>query len=58
MGSFNNWVKGSHLEQPQNRRVVDVADQIMTGAAFLYRMQSLKIQGLVLPSHYGQYHPI
>lgn len=58
MGSFNNWVKGSYLEKPENRRVVDVAEQIMTGTAFLYRMQSLKIQGLVLPSHYSQYHPI
>ncbi|SRR5579883_1753301 len=58
MGSFNDWVRGSYLEKPHNRRVVDVAYHIMTGAAFLYRMQSLKIQELLLPDHYSQYHPV
>ncbi|MBE9033939.1 PfaD family polyunsaturated fatty acid/polyketide biosynthesis protein [aff. Roholtiella sp. LEGE 12411] len=57
MGSFNDWVKGSYLSEPKNRRVVDVADQIMTGAVFLYRIQSLKIQGLQIPNYYSQYHP-
>ncbi len=42
---------------PNNRRVVDVADQIMTGAVFLYRIQSLKIQGLQIPNYYSQYRP-
>ncbi len=58
MGSFNNWVRGSYLAEPHNRRVVDVANHIMTGAAFLYRMQSLKMQGLLLPVHYSQYCPV
>jgi len=58
MGSFNNWVRGSYLAEPHNRRVVDVANHIMTGAAFLYRMQSLKMQGLLLPAHYSQYCPV
>ncbi|WP_445636363.1 2-nitropropane dioxygenase [Nostoc sp. DSM 114161] len=58
MGSFNDWVKGSYLSDPNNRRVVDVADQIMTGAAFLYRIQSLKIQGLQLSNYYSQYQPV
>ncbi|MBD6614632.1 PfaD family polyunsaturated fatty acid/polyketide biosynthesis protein [Komarekiella sp. 'clone 1'] len=57
MGSFNDWVRGSYLSEPKNRRVVDVADQIMTGAVFLYRIQSLKIQGLQIPNYYSQYHP-
>ena len=46
MGSFNNWIKGSYLADLNNRRVLDVANQIMTGVVFLYRMQVLKIQGL------------
>ncbi|MBD2663048.1 2-nitropropane dioxygenase, NPD [Richelia sinica FACHB-800] len=57
MGSFNDWVKGSYLAEPANRHVVDVADQIMKGTAFLYRIQSLKMQGLQLPNDYTQYRP-
>ena len=58
MGAFNDWVRGSYLAEPNNRRVVDVAFHIMTGAAFLYRMQALKIQGLQMPAHYSQYRPV
>ncbi|WP_414576447.1 PfaD family polyunsaturated fatty acid/polyketide biosynthesis protein [Anabaena sp. CCY 9402-a] len=57
MGSFNDWVRGSYLEVPSNRKVVDVAHHIMTGAAFLYRIQSLKFQGLQMPDNYSQYFP-
>jgi len=58
MGSFNNWVRGSYLADINNRRVVDIADQIMTGAAYLYRVQNLKIQGLQMPEEFSQYHPV
>ncbi|NMG05896.1 PfaD family polyunsaturated fatty acid/polyketide biosynthesis protein [Brasilonema sp. UFV-L1] len=57
MGSFNDWVRNSYLAEPKNRRVVDVAHHIMTGAAFLYRIQSLKLQGLQISDDYCQYHP-
>ncbi|MBE9201842.1 MULTISPECIES: PfaD family polyunsaturated fatty acid/polyketide biosynthesis protein [unclassified Nodularia (in: cyanobacteria)] len=57
MGSFNDWVRGSYLAEPNNRRVVDVAHHIITGAAFLYRIQSLKIQGMQIPDDYSQYCP-
>ncbi|MBE9007238.1 PfaD family polyunsaturated fatty acid/polyketide biosynthesis protein [Fortiea sp. LEGE XX443] len=57
MGGFNDWVRGSYLAEPQNRRVVDVADHIMQGAAYLYRIQNLKIQGLQIPDYYTQYLP-
>ncbi|MBD2626029.1 PfaD family polyunsaturated fatty acid/polyketide biosynthesis protein [Trichormus variabilis] len=57
MGSFNDWVRGSYLSESKNRKVVDIADHIMTGAAFLYRIQSLKIQGLKIPDEYSQYRP-
>ncbi|WP_138497434.1 PfaD family polyunsaturated fatty acid/polyketide biosynthesis protein [Nostoc sp. PA-18-2419] len=58
MGSFNDWVRGSYLSDPKNRQVVDVADQMMNGAAFLYRIQSLKIQGLQVSDYYSQYQPV
>jgi trans-AT polyketide synthase, acyltransferase and oxidoreductase domains len=57
MGGFNDWVRGSYLFEPKNRRVVDVAHHIMIGAAFLYRIQNLKIQGLQIPENYSQYRP-
>ncbi|MFT7588685.1 MAG: trans-AT polyketide synthase/acyltransferase/oxidoreductase domain-containing protein [Limisphaerales bacterium] len=49
MGAFNDWAKGSYLEDYPNRKVVDVAEHIMQGAAYLYRIQSLKMQGVEFP---------
>ncbi|MCL4150046.1 UNVERIFIED_CONTAM: hypothetical protein GTU68_033482 [Idotea baltica] len=46
MGAFNDWVRGSYLEHYPNRKVADVAEKIMEGAAYLYRIQSLKTQGV------------
>jgi trans-AT polyketide synthase/acyltransferase/oxidoreductase domain-containing protein len=57
MGSFNDWAKATYLAEPNNRRVVDVANHIMRGTAFLFRMQSLQIQGLQMPANYIQYQP-
>jgi trans-AT polyketide synthase, acyltransferase and oxidoreductase domains len=57
MGGFNDWVKGSYLEAPENRHVVDVAHHIMTGAAYLQRLQTLKFQGLQLPDELSHYRP-
>jgi len=58
MGGFNDWVRGSYLSEPNQRHVVDVANQIMKGTAFLYRIHSSKIQGLQMPPYYSQYQPI
>lgn len=58
MGAFNDWVRGSYLEAPEQRRVVDVTRHIMRGAALLYRVQSLKLQGVQMPSHYASYRPL
>lgn len=57
MGAFNNWIRNSYLADLNNRKVVDVAENIMTGAAFLYRLQILKVQGLQIPNYYSQYAP-
>ena len=46
MGAFNDWVKGTYLESYQQRKVADVAEQIMQGAAYLFRIQTLKTQGV------------
>ena len=57
MGAFNNWVKDSYLAEPNNRKVVDLAHHIMIGAAYLYRLQHLKLQGISLPAKYWNYRP-
>lgn len=57
MGAFNDWVRGSYLEQPGNRRVVEIAKHILTGSAFLYRVQGLRMNGVILPPAVGQYRP-
>lgn len=49
MGAFNDWVRGSFLETPANRRVADVGREIMDGAAYLYRLRALRMRGLRLP---------
>jgi len=50
MGAFNDWTRGTPLEQPENRHVADVGRRLMEGAALLYRMQSLKMQGVTIPT--------
>ncbi len=57
MGAFNDWVQDSYLADPANRRVVDIAHHIMIGAAYLYRVQQLKSQGVHIAGHYSQYCP-
>jgi PfaD family protein len=48
MGAFNEWVKGSFLEAPGQRRVATVAWNILFGAAVLMRANQLKLQGVRL----------
>jgi trans-AT polyketide synthase, acyltransferase and oxidoreductase domains len=57
MGSFNDWVRGTALEDYQNRHAAVVAQEIMTGCAYLFRLQSLKMQGLYIPSGLQHYTP-
>lgn len=57
MGAFNSWVQGSYLEAVPNRRVVDIAHHLMTGAAFLYRVRQLQSQGVRFPSGIDTYVP-
>ena len=50
IGAFHDWVRGTSLSLPQNRVAAVVAEKIMEGVAYLYRVQTLKIQGAVLPA--------
>jgi PfaD family protein len=49
MGAFNDWTRGSFLAQPENRTVVQIARNLMEGAARLTRAQQLRTAGLDLP---------
>lgn len=57
MGAFNDWARGSALERPETRRVADVARHLMRGAAYLFRVQQLKYQGVRLPPALLSYRP-
>ncbi|MFW5771776.1 MAG: PfaD family polyunsaturated fatty acid/polyketide biosynthesis protein [Phototrophicaceae bacterium] len=57
MGAFNAWVKDTYLEDYQNRHVADVAEHIMHGAAYLYRIQTLKMAGVEFPATFNAYQP-
>jgi PfaD family protein len=48
MGAFNEWAKGSYLEDPKNRTVVAVALNLLYGAAITLRRGQLRAQGVNL----------
>lgn len=57
MGAFNDWVRGSYLEPSDNRSVVEVARQILAGAAFYKRLRFAESFGLRLPEELRAYKP-
>ncbi|PWV99359.1 PfaD family protein [Paenibacillus cellulosilyticus] len=57
MGSFNAWAAGSFLEQPQNRTVVQIACNLLEGAAVITRAQQLRSYGLPVPAQAFDYKP-
>jgi PfaD family protein len=46
MGAFNDWAKGTFLEDPRHRSVVAVAANLTAGAAFHLRVAQLRAQGV------------
>jgi PfaD family protein len=58
MAAFNDWVRGSFLELPENRRVVTVALNILYGAAVLARAQAVRSQGVPLPPGVPRVSPL
>ena len=57
MGAFNEWTRNTYLATPENRHALDVAEHIMQGAAYLYRLQHLRTQGVTLPASLASYKP-
>jgi PfaD family protein len=57
MGAFNAWVRGSFLEAPAQRGVVQVARNLMEGAAVVTRAQQLRSYGLPVPAAAFDFRP-
>jgi len=49
MGAFNEWCRGSFLEDPKQRNVATVNFNLLYGAALVLRLGALRRQGVVLP---------
>ena len=58
MGAFNAWVRGSFLEDPTRRTVVQVARNLLEGAAAVTRAQQLRACGLPVPLGAFDFRPV
>ncbi len=58
IGAFNQWTRGSDLEQPQQRECVGVALNLMLGAAVEARTAALRQQGVRLPAAISRFKPL
>ena len=57
MGAFNSWVKGSFLEDPRERAVVQIALNLLEGAASATRAQQLRSFGVPVPAEAFNFRP-
>ncbi len=57
MGAFNRWVRGSFLEDPDQRTVVQVARNLMEGAAVVTRASQLRAAGAPVPAAAYDFRP-
>ena len=57
MGAFNDWAQGTFLAAPQNRTVVQVARNLMEGAAVVTRAQQLRSFGVPVPAAAFDFRP-
>lgn len=57
MGAFNRWARGSFLAEPKNRTVVQIARNLLEGAAAVTRAGQLRSYGLPVPPASFQFKP-
>jgi PfaD family protein len=50
MGAFNAWTRGSFLASPENRSAVQIALNLLEGAAVIARAQQLRAAGVPVPA--------
>ena len=57
MGAFNRWAAGSFLAEPKNRSVVQIALNLLEGAAVITRAGQLRSFGLPISTASFQFRP-
>lgn len=57
MGSFNRWARGSFLAEPANRTAVQIARNLLEGAAVLTRAHQARTYGVAVPEAAFQFRP-
>lgn len=57
MGAFNRWTRGTFLARPENRSAVQIALNLLEGAAVLTRAHQLRSYGVPLPAAAFSYRP-
>jgi trans-AT polyketide synthase/acyltransferase/oxidoreductase domain-containing protein len=57
MGAFNDWARGTFLEDPNERSVVQIALNLLEGAAVLTRAHQLRSYGAPMPAAAFQFVP-
>ncbi len=58
MGAFNEWVKGTFLEKPENRKIACIAHNLLYGACVATRTFWLRSQGVTIPVADGRTYPL
>ncbi len=57
MGAFNRWTAGTFLAEPANRTVVQVARNLLEGAAVITRAHQLRTYGVPVPAQAFTFTP-
>ncbi|MFD8496446.1 PfaD family polyunsaturated fatty acid/polyketide biosynthesis protein [Amycolatopsis sp. NPDC059657] len=57
MGAFNRWTEGTFLAEPENRTVVEVALNLLEGAAVVTRAHQLRTYGVPVPARAFSFAP-
>ncbi|MFO0881342.1 MAG: PfaD family polyunsaturated fatty acid/polyketide biosynthesis protein [Gemmataceae bacterium] len=58
MGAFNEWTRGSFLEDWRQRHVDEVAQNLLYGACVLTRLHFLRCQGVPIPPDWARISPL
>ena len=58
IGAFNQWVRGSFLESPENRKTAEIALNLLFGACVCTRASILRTQGMDIGTDVGAFNPL
>ncbi|MFC6091925.1 PfaD family polyunsaturated fatty acid/polyketide biosynthesis protein [Saccharothrix lopnurensis] len=58
LGAFNRWVVGSFLADPGNRTAVQIALNLLEGAAVVTRAHQLRTHGVAVPAAAAVFRPV